>query len=299
MDYYYECKKCLYRCKQQSDMKKHLNKIKKCEKKLEAYKYDSNDLYSLSLVKNYVVNNNEPIDTDNLSNKCSKCNKEFATKSNLNRHVKSYCKFIDNNDNNLNNEEIINDNNEVTNNYNNKQNITNINNNCVINNNITNTINIQVINSFEQPWSTDHLNFTDKYIILGNDYRYTKALEKILENDKNLNVLMDTSTDIGYVYKNNKITPMAKKELTRRILGKIKDNLYNFGEEINTEDGINIEFINNNLKEVNKKFEDYLYNKNDIQDIVKNLFAEIYEAKRGKTINILTSLIEDNKQKGF
>ena len=84
---YYECKRCLFQTHQKNDMKRHLNKINKCTRNFESFKYKDEELNVLSLqiiynkAKEYL---------------CIGCNKKYSNKSNLERHVKEYCKNTNN-----------------------------------------------------------------------------------------------------------------------------------------------------------------------------------------------------------
>ena len=288
MDNYYECKRCSYKCKQSCDMKKHLNKINKCVRNASSYKYEEEELYNLSLQKHISDYN------DNDKNfKCDKCKKIFSTKWNLLRHGEKACKEKVVIFENKNIEEHINNNT-------NSNNITNIinGNNNIINSNITQNINIH-INSFDKPWSTNHINDFEKFIILCNKNNYTKALEKILENDVNLNVLIDKHNDYGLVYKNNKLIPMDMKELIRRIFGNLTDNLLEFVNDIkkSDDDNINVDIIK--VDEISQKHNDFLNNKNNYKDNAKNLISNIYDNKRVKTSLLLGSINKENDKVYF
>jgi hypothetical protein len=82
--FYYECKRCFYKSYQKSDIKKHLDKKKICDRKLESYKYKDEELTNLSLERNYVVEKKDFL--------CKNCNKIFFNTSNLKRHLEKYCK---------------------------------------------------------------------------------------------------------------------------------------------------------------------------------------------------------------
>ena len=213
---YYECKRCFYKCNQLNDMKKHLNKKNKCERKLESFKYKEEELYELSLTKNTITEIIKKVEEEATRPQCDRCNSFFSTRYSLKRHQEHTCKFY--NKNAPTNTTYITNNNNFNN----------------INNNINN-INIQIVNSFEKNWSTDHLKTIDKYNILENEYKYTNALEKILENDVNLNVLID-GKDNSIVLKNNELIKMNIKDLVRKVMEKIYYTLFEFGEEVKNGD---------------------------------------------------------------
>lgn len=135
-------------------MKKHLEKIKLCDRTLDSYKYKDDELYVLSLTRIYNINKNVV---------CKICNKEFKNIFTLNRHKSIFHKCnneSDSKDNNINDE-----NNNI------------INNNVITNNNIS----INVIH-FEDNLNTSYINNKQKILL-------SSTLENILENELNLNVL--------------------------------------------------------------------------------------------------------------
>lgn len=286
MENYYECKKCLYKTDKICNMKGHLNRLKKCTRRnLDLFEFSDEELYNMSLIKHTKNNENED---DNKKFKCDNCNMKFSTNGNLKRHILKSCK-VNNNDtiifNNSNNniQNITNNLNNITNNMNN---ITNNMNNL---NNITQHINIQFLNSFKNEWSTDHINVNDKYNILKNEFLYKTTLEKILENDKNLNVLIDN--EIAYTYKDNKIIPIEIKELIRRIVGKLHTTIYDFSNEIKNSDlDVNTDIIDDAIFISDSNLDDYKNNRGNIQTKAKKMFTNIYDNKRTKTQNIFKKL---------
>jgi len=58
-------------------MKKHLEKLKKCDRKLDSYKYNDSELYNISLIR--IKNNNKNVS-------CNMCNKKFVNIYTLKRH---------------------------------------------------------------------------------------------------------------------------------------------------------------------------------------------------------------------
>ena len=88
MEYYYECKRCLYRSTQLGGMKKHLTRLNKCQKVDPSNELDDEQIYNMSIEKKFVKddNSNELL--------CGNCNKNFPTKNILNKHVKTCCDEI-------------------------------------------------------------------------------------------------------------------------------------------------------------------------------------------------------------
>ena len=123
---YFECKRCFYKTLKKSEIMAHLNRVKPCERKEESYKYNEDELYNLSLIRNDKLNINQ----DEIEHKCKNCNKYFTTNGNLKRHISISCKGIKNNLNNINITQNINNNINNINNNNITQNINIIINNC-------------------------------------------------------------------------------------------------------------------------------------------------------------------------
>ena len=290
---YFECQRCFYKSLKKSDMINHLNRVKKCEKQFHCFKYSDEELYNLSLIRNDKKIKNIPLKENVEKNEdkkyvCEKCNLSLTTKGNLKRHVLNYCKPSEK-------EKEIEKN--VINNSNNN-NSNNNNSNNVINN--INNINIQIVNPFNDKWSTEHIDIDEKYKIFQNKYIFNNTLEKILENDINLNVLIDN--EIGYVYNNNSLEKMDVKKLIRIVIEKIYDTIFEFGNEIKkNEVEQNKKIINEIVKQANIKFNDYKGNKNNFQENAKIIISDIYNDKRDRTYELLSSIVkksDDDLRKG-
>jgi len=259
----YECKRCFYNCNQLNDMKKHLNKKIKCIRKLESFNYNDDELYNLSLTKN----NNNIINKEYI---CNNCKKSFSTNSNLSRHLsKNLCS-------DKNKIEIKN----LANTINNIDNST-INN---INNNIS--LNINLINSFDEIWNTNHIDNNKKLILLLNNSKFTSTLEDILENEVNLNVLIDNTTDNALVYDNKKLINMSIKDIVKKTMEKLLNHLNDFKNDIIEPNLYNIDknIIDEQIKIAQNKYKDF--NKDqDIQKCVNIFIKDIYNKKKDDTIS--------------
>ena len=314
MEKYYECKRCFYKCVKICDMKNHLNRKKICNRILESYKYNEDDIYNLSLKQNIISNNKYNCNNDYDNNKlykCDLCKMRFTTSGNLKRHINISCKgnkkeILNNNlDNNLDNNSnnIINSNNNSNNNNSNNNNSNNIINS---NNNSNNVININFINSFDKKWSTEHIDINDKYELLKSKFIYTNTLRKILENLLNLNVLVDNKSDESYYYKNNNIEKTETKTLLRRIMGKLNNTINDLGDDIkNSNIKYDEDILDESLDKNNQKFNDYRMNKNNIQNSYNNYIANIYNEKNKEThdtfkyLSLKHNLNYDDTEEGF
>jgi len=277
----YICKKCSYKTKLFSDIVRHINRKKTCCKTIDSFYYSEEDLIKLSLIQ--YNNDNQNIDTSLLQNK----NKNIIKKEKLFELLKSieknklkecplcnesFCKIID-----LKNHLILNcislDLTEISNkpvysntiNNNNINNINNISNNT-ININITNNINNNYPISFDENWDSSHMSNDEKNLLILSMFKYTKTLEALLKNKINHNVIIDTESKSGLVYKNNKIEKMCLDEIIDKSFDKIFNHLNNFFEEIDKNNlySINQDLLDNEKKSMKIKYDKYKYdNKQD------------------------------------
>ena len=79
--FYYTCKRCGLLFKQKNDARRHLEKKNICEIKNNENNYTNEELYSMSLNKEFEIKKNTK------NNFCSNCNKTFSTNSNYKRHI--------------------------------------------------------------------------------------------------------------------------------------------------------------------------------------------------------------------
>lgn len=297
--FYYQCKRCNYIAKQKIDIKRHLDKQKKCIIINDCNKTNY-ELYEESLVKhtinkdiNIIINDKDAIisespiklkelqpgagdsswnletHVDGVPKKtadkdlciCKKCNKNFSNKSNLNKHFKN---------NTCKNDNII-------------QQINNIQNIGV--QNIIN-ININSLKGFDEEWNISNITKDMKEKILLSDRKFTNTLENILKNDENLNVILkDKVTGLVYKIKNNKYEAMPLKNIFEDAMDKIYKHLYDFFAEIvnNNKNDIRIDILQNEIKEVDKKYNNY---KQSVitSNNVNNCLSSIFDDKKDESI---------------
>lgn len=282
MNMYFECKKCFYKTPRKCDMVSHLNKKNKCTRTLESFKYKESELDILSLTRN-----DKLVDNNNIEkiNKCENCNLIFSRIDNLKRHINQSCKASKNN--------LSIDNISFANN------IMNNSNNNNITNNITNNTNIQILNPFniKSTWSLDHINVQEQYDILKTNLLYSTALEKILENDKNLNILINN--DNALAFNNDDVENIELDKLYRLVIGKLNTTLFNFKDEVKKSDiDKNITLIEEACEIANKIFLDYKNNANNIRSRAKTMINDIYNNRREKTEEIFKNL-SSNKKIGY
>jgi len=285
---YYECKRCFYKCNQKNDMKRHINKKNICERNSESYKYNESELKDLSLTRIY------PELESNY--KCNFCNKIFSSNYTLNNHMKNICK------NNSTLHGVLHDtlNNTLIDNLNDKNIINNINNVETLNNitNIINNnfdININIVKSFDEDWDTTKIDDKLKLILLLNNTKFTSTLENILQNEVNLNVIIDQTSDNGMIYENNTLKNMNIKDIVQKSMDKLYKQLCNFHNDIINPNifNINEELLDNELK--NAKIKLNMYNKEDEINIeVNKCIVDIYRKKRDITLKEIKNNIKDS-----
>lgn len=316
----YNCRNCLYKSKYFIDMIRHLNRQKLCAKNLDAYKYSDEEILKLSLfpyennkqiydknkLKNIIgktkISKNKFFEIFNIIEKnklkvCPVCNKCYDKKMTLKKHVIIECVIIDcgnedeNENENEHKEQIICQN-ITNNNTNNNTNITNHNN--IINNvNITN--NIQYPVSFDDEWDISHMTNEEKSLLLISMYKYTKTLEFILKNNKNLNVVVDKKTKSGLVYKNNGIETMSLDDICDKSFDKLNIHLNTFYDDIikNNKYEIDPDLLKHEKKVLRIRYGNYQYNEKDKIDERNNMIKNYIEIKD----KALEKLNEINKNK--
>lgn len=272
--FYYLCARCNHITNQKIEMKRHLDKIKKCLIKNENNILTDEELYHNSLEKNYKLND-KSIDKKLCKEYfCQYCNKKFSNKGNLNKHIKTVC------------------NNQIINNTTNIQNIGVQN----ITNKIIN-INLGVVKGFDQEWDTTKIDHQQKGEILLSNSKFTKTLENILKNDINLNVIMDYDDKTGIVYNNekNKYEPMTKKDIIEKSMEKVYNHLKKFYDEIiiNNKNDLSIQSLENELKALEIKYTNF-FKFEDVEKIVNNTFSKLYIEKKEEAENIYYDFIKGN-----
>jgi hypothetical protein len=165
----------------------------------------------------------------------------------------------------------------------------------------TNSNNISiVINNFDDKWNTDHIDDKLKLLLLLNKFKFTTTLQNILENEVNLNVLIDKTTETGLVFNNNTLQKMDVKEIIKKSMDKLFNQLKIFKDDlINPELNIENIYLDHAVQDSSKKLSEY--HKNDtIKDTVNNLISQIYSKKNNNTAEICSFSSSNNKiEKGF
>jgi merozoite surface protein 8 len=318
---------------QKIEMKRHLEKRKKCIINDNINNLSEDELYNLSLKKHINI-----INTYN--------------KENLNENYDSTDNFKNNNDINDNNNDINDNNNDINDNNNNeinnneinklindmnhnycekcdkffynksnlnkhfkknicdknskKNNIQNIGvqNNIINNNQKIINININYIKGFDEDWDVSKIDDIKKGEILLSNSKFSKTLENILKNDVNLNVILnnDDDNDVGVVYKNkkNRYEPMKNKDIIEMSMEKIYKHLKDFYKEItkNNINDLSESALKNELIELEKKYSRF-FNLEDAQDIVRKSFTHIYDTHKKDAEKKFYELLDEGKKESY
>jgi len=240
--------------------------------------------------------------TEANSKECYYCNKTFSKNMYLRKHILLECFYVDmveednkrclnnnttvnnlknnsksnnsNNSNNTNNTTVNNNNNcnnttVNNNNCNNTINNTINNNNNTINNTINNNVTINVdkrIVSFNKSWDLSEIKTNgEKLELLCSEILYTNFLSKLLENKKNLNVILDKNSKYGFVYddESEQFINMTVNDILKNSMKKLRDNLLQINESL-----INYTTPNTNFHEYEKSI-----NKLDSERTIRNKYT--------------------------
>ena len=302
---FYKCARCNYIVQRNSDMIRHLGRKNKCMSNINSYKLTDEEVKKESLIlqKNIDISFlNEELKKEKFGKsdsingvKCENCNKIFARKYNLTKHLIKSCKGNKkqqlnyfNNTRTNNQTDNIKENNLFIENQINVANQTNNSNNNII---IINQNNLQ---SFDNKWATEHLDNYIRQMILLSDHKYTNLLDEILKNKANLNVIINKDNDYGLVYKDD--DKMYVNMKTREIIDKSIEKLYEqlnifYSDLVDT----NIVKVNTNIIEQEKQVLDDKYKEfctnNNVKSSVRDLLTKIYEKNNTEALGIADKLI--------
>ena len=249
--------------------------------------------------------------------KCMNCNKIFTRKFNLNRHLvncnklcnklcnkscNKLCKNDINNNCNHYNENInkelkninhFNQTNTTTNNYNTIHN--NYNKNLYLNFNVE---------PFDNDWDVSRISKFTRHSILLSKIMYSNLLDNILQNEKNLNVVIEKETNTGLVYKNNvdKFITMNIQDIIDKSMDKLNKHLKDFYKESLKDDEFVImdKIFHEQLKNVENKYDDFKKN-DEIKKKVEDFITQMYDKKKENAIKLYnnTLLKNDNDSTGY
>jgi hypothetical protein len=285
----------------------HINRENKCIKKVDSIKYTDEQLTKYSLIPynekiinyNYDNYNNYNFCINKTTNEyinelkniystkrkvCKFCNKIFTKIKLLELHTLECVKIIDNQNKN--------DNKNIPNTIIKNNTINNIDNSVNIINNIQ--INIELpekqLISFYDDWNLDHIDKNTKKLLFMSTLKYTKTLEHILSNSVNNNVLVDSETNTGIIYKGgetDKFETMKLQDISEKSLVKLYNHLKFFCKDLKETNGtdyaLSTEQIIHNETLLDTKFNNFYTNK-DIKKIVEDSFTSVFNKRKNQTI---------------
>jgi hypothetical protein len=261
----YICYRCFYKTNKKSSFKDHINRKSVCKKIDKSYDYSDNEIKIL-IDKQL----NSKIDNENQKFRCNICNKLFTENFNLKKHMKNHNTSMQDIKINL-----INGNNNT------------INNNTINNITIINNINLDIKPiPFDEDWDLSKIDASTIQSILLSNVMYTKLLEEILKTDLNLNVIIEDQTSSGLVYKNDieKYVNMQIKDITKNSMNKLNKHLMNLHS--NLDNIILDEYLKKIKSVIDTKYENYIKNKNNIQENVDNCIISIYNDIKDDAVNL-------------
>ena len=268
----YICVRCNYKTEYKGSMYSHILKNVKCPININSMEYSDDETVKLSLsnypknsnnkviYKNYKVTKTRTEFINELKNiykdklrKCNFCNSTFDKFKELEDHLFS-CVYI-------------NDNSNIIQPHEDKNIINNIINNNQIFNNCNFNINIEIpektLLSFDERWSTEHLDTNTKTLLFLSTYRYTKTLEFLLKNDINKNVLLDSDSGTGLIYKGgneNKFEKMDLKDIIDKSMLKLNKHLQEFHTELTTNNDTNYNIDNDIINQNENSYDNFYDN---------------------------------------
>lgn len=231
-----------------------LNNLNKSETKIEDNTNNSSSSSEKNIIHNINLENAEELI-------CEYCSKKFSRKYNLKIHLDTRCKEkkelppSEINSNPVNTNIIYN----------------------TINNTTNNNIMVNIImNPFESKFDTSHIDDLTKMDLIIN-ILYTKALEHILENKNNLNLLVEEGHDTAIVYKNDvdKFVRMKKENFTESIMKNMKGVLSDMNDEIQKNP-----YLTKRIDElIELKYKNYIEEKKT-NEMVNDMICKIYDQKK-------------------
>ena len=259
MTYTYQCIRCSFKTNRKSIIINHLNKKNKCEKNLNVYFLPNDIIYEMSIIPIELIDNNY---------QCKYCLKNFSCNYNLNRHIKK-CKFKDKKSDNILKK-------------------FNIYNQIDIKKYINNFYNLTILkyfeenkiyNSFYKCWNINHIDLlTKKLLFISND-KYSDLLRKILENDKNINIIYDKNESYGYLINdNNDIELIDKKKIVNETMKKIINTFSIFKNYLDDDKIIDKFLLIKENDIINDKYNSFLTN-NIVSMKVENIILNLYYEK--------------------
>ena len=139
--------------------------------------------------------------------------------------------------------------------------------------------------SFDDEWDVSHLSHEEKTLLIISMYKYTKTLETLLKNKKNLNVVVDQKSNSGLVYKKNSIEVMSLNEICDKSLDKLNYHLNTFFDDVTNNNNYHIDkdYIKHEKKVLRIKHGNYKYYEKDRIE-ANNAIIKEYNGVKNQTL---------------
>ena len=314
----YSCLRCdEYSTDKYFNIARHVrNSNDKCIKHKDSYKYSEDYLLILTILnKNSCVFSDKELEKVNSSNilyknkikvldlfneininsikTCTHCSKTFPKIDDLKKHLLLNCYY-----DNLVLKENVTSNVEINGNNNINTNVEiNGNNNNLTNNFFNINLDVKPPIPFEQKWDLSEISEEKRGFLLLNKMVYTNFLSIILENKRNLNVIIDDiNSKNGIVYNNENYKNVSTDDIVDSTIDKLKNHLIDIStvlfNDSNMDDETKI-FLNKNASRIRKKHIDYKLNTNNIKEHVKTSIKQVYLEKSKEAIDIYKKVNDD------
>jgi hypothetical protein len=256
----YYCIRCNFQTDRKSILLNHLNKKNKCKKLLNIYFIPNNILYEMSKI---------PFSNNNYEYQCKYCLKDYSCKFNLERHKKN-CSLKDKKNQNI----LIKL--EILNYLDIKKYILHFSELTVLKYFDKNKIH----NSFYKQWNINHIDLLTKKLLYITNDKYSDLLRKILENDKNINIIYDHRESYGYIINDNHdIEIITIKSIVNETMKKIYNTYELFKTQLEENDKMIDKLLLNKEYEIIKDKYNLFINNNTISEKVENIILNIYSDK--------------------
>jgi transcriptional regulator with PAS, ATPase and Fis domain len=276
----YNCIRCSFQTNKKSIMIKHLEKKNKCKKKVGTYFLPDELIYELCL---------NPINNEYNEFQCKNCLKNYISKYNLNRHSKNCNKNCNKNKSNLLVKYKLFTYLDIKKYVNDFYNLT------ILKYFEEN----KIYNSFKKPWNLSHIDLlTKKLLYISND-KYSDLLRKILENDKNINIIYDKNENYGYIINDiNEIELINKKTIVNKTIEKILHTFTIFKKDLEENNKIiDINLLYKEHEIIKDKYNLFLNSeiiRTKVETIILNLYNEKFHEIQENALYEL-----NNKNLGF
>ena len=238
----------------------------------------------------HILNNNIDQNISHKSNtfNCDICFKHFTRKYNLLRHKKN-CSSDNFGIHEVKDKDTSNN---TTNNFN------------TINNNYNKNLFVNFnVEPFDNEWDVSKITKFTRHSILLSKIMYSNLLDNILQNEKNLNVLIEKDTNTGIVYKNNveKFITMNIQDIIDKSMDKLNKHLKDFYNESMKDDEFIImkKIFQEQILNIEDKYNDFKNNV-EIKKKVEDFITQIYDQKKENAINLYNNtLLKNNDDNGY